>query len=88
VSGVVVTRPVVGGQSVIYRGSLTSVHGPATLVGGCDCDGARAACDRDLWEPAPRAVLRLPDGRFLLHVRWESFHATPQSTPRASGVAR
>lgn len=56
--------------AVTYHGSLVEFHGDAQLVGDCEC----ADCVQlDPWEPARRAELRLPDGRRLTHVRWDSF---------------
>lgn len=80
-------HPATNGQTVIYHGSMTQVHGPATFRGVCqDCD----ECDAlfDLWEfhgargDAPiRYVLALYGGVHELRcVRAESFTAVVVDT--------
>jgi hypothetical protein len=80
---------VLNARPVTYRGSQTGCHGPAWLIGPCDCDECASV---DPWD-SNRWVLgvRLSDGQWLKisHVREASFQdrsleLTPVSAEAAS----
>lgn len=56
------------GTPVAYHGSITEVHGPATVVGPCYCRHCSAISND--WS---RVELELENGRPLVHVRRSSF---------------
>ena len=65
--------PVHPGQPITYHGSLTKHHGPAVLLGLCDC-GARPC--RDYIYAAPelwRYKIEVTGRRTVEHVRRGSF---------------
>lgn len=69
-------------EQVDYVGSLTRFHGPALLIGPCECAGCLDLIDTlpILGPGRPRSLgryeLRLPDGRTLLDVGAGSFRST------------